>query len=370
MDKRKRKSFIGKVLVALLLLSTLITTSILAEGEKEDTESTANGATGTVTFKLPEGFDKDEAKDFEESGEGELVVGLLKVADIIWNGSKGQFEFVSEEYGDILENHFAKGDEGYVIDADDADVIKDMSAAAQEIANSVSEFSLEPDEIQLGRATDVPEGLYLVVPHNLGRDDFITTVTDGDGNEVIVSYAYTTANEYDFTMNLLPVSAAQTVIYGSMEDVILKPESQPRMGRAIIKKSLANFYTTGTFVFKITAVFEGKTIFNDVRSLTFTAAGELTIEDLPDFPVGTEVTVEEVYSGASYKLVEGSENPQTIEIKEAYVENAEEPVVYAFEFENEFSDTPNHGYGIDNSFEYDEENGWSWSVTKSTGGDR
>ena len=54
-------------------------------------------------------------------------------------------------------------------------------------------------------------------------------------------------------------------------------------------------------------------IFNDVFTTDFKAPGAQTI-DIGNFPVGTEITVEEVYSGSSYQL-SGSNKTQKLTIQ-------------------------------------------------------
>ena len=345
---RKRKGLI--FLITFLLVTGIITGGILAEESKEDP------ATGKVTFSLPKDF-KDQygetLEDFKE--EGDLVVGLYKVADIFWNGSTAKFEFSgSEKVNEILADYFEEGKNGYVIDADDKEIVENMEAAAKELAGLGIE-SLSPDNIELGEEPKVAEGLYLVVPHNKERERYITTVTDEEGNEVTVSYAYTTAKEYDFTLNLLALSAAQSDLLGN-KDVTLKPEAKPRMGRIEIDKILSNYLSDGTFVFSVKAEYEGKVVLNDVRSLTFTEAGSQSIV-IDDIPVGSVVTVKEIYSGAIYELSSDSEVEHTID--RPFVDE-KTGTVFHFEFINKYNKSNNHGYGIDNMFVKDDNGDWEY----------
>ena len=354
---RKRKGLI--FLITFLLVTGIITGGILAEESKDDGSATAvDPATGKVTFSLPKDFEKqygETLEDFKE--EGDLVVGLYKVADIYWNGSTAKFEFSgSEKVNEILAEYFEEGKSGYVIDADAEDVVENMEAAAKELAGLGIE-SLSPDNIELGKDAEVAEGLYLVVPHNKEREDYITTVTDEEGNEVTVSYAYTTAKEYDFTLNLLALSAAQSDLLGN-KDVTLKPEAKPRMGRIEIDKILSNYLSYGTFVFSVNAEYEGKVVLNDVRSLTFTEAGSQSIV-IDDIPVGSVVTVKEIYSGAIYELSSDSKVEQEQTIDQPFVDE-KTGTVFHFEFINIYNNSNNHGYGIDNMFVKDDNGDWEY----------
>ena len=349
---RKRKGLI--FLITFLLVTGIITGGILAEESKDD-----GSGTGTVKFSLPSDFDSNEKKELE-SGDYKLVIGLVKIADIGWDGSKGQFTFTSElvssstiseleeAAADYTKNGKNDPTDGYYSSLMDV-----MSKVAIEAANNADFSKMDHEnDFDLDDPADAEEGVYLVVPHNASAtavSDFIKTETDEDGkNTVTYSFANTTGWEHDFSMNLLIISDAQYALFDTKK-VELKSTPVHRYGKIQIDKRLDNFVSDGIFVFKITVKDpDGNTIYSDVRSITMTAAGKMSIEDLPLFPVNSEVTVEEVYSGASYELVEGPEDPQTIE--KAYVEGAKDAVIYHFAFENDYNNSNNHGHGIDNKF--------------------
>ena len=108
-------------------------------------------------------------------------------------------------------------------------------------------------------------------------------------------------------------------------------------------------------VFRVTAVLDDETIYDDTLSLQIDAAGmyELPIENIP---VGAKVTVTEVYAGGSYKLNEGSETSQTIVLSDDIKENV-------VTFANGYTGGGINGYGIVNTYTQGF-NGWTW-----TGGD-
>ena len=90
-----------------------------------------------------------------------------------------------------------------------------------------------------------------------------------------------------------------------------------REGSFEIIKKLDNWHKTqgsAGFIYEVTAVYDGKTILDNVYGISFTEAGEkkITIGPLPE---GSTVTVAETYDGASYKLVSLSEKTQTTVIK-------------------------------------------------------
>ena len=134
-------------------------------------------------------------------------------------------------------------------------------------------------------------------------------------------------------------------------EVELKPQREARYGKLVIEKSLAQYELSepATFVFSVVGVTGGKTVYDNVVSLTFTSAGTMTAE-LDRIPVDTEVTVTEVYSGASYKLTSDGTQKGVITL---------EPLTVAFN--NTYEWTWNRGHGILNQFSFDESKGtWSW----------
>lgn len=59
-------------------------------------------------------------------------------------------------------------------------------------------------------------------------------------------------------------------------------------------------------VFQVTAVSEGKRIYNDVVSIKFEQPGEQSLDLLGMGPEGTTVTVTQLYAGKNYKLLSDS----------------------------------------------------------------
>ena len=142
----------------------------------------------------------------------------------------------------------------------------------------------------------------------------------------------------------------------------IKPEQSPRYGSLKIRKTLSAYNTSlgeVTFVFQIEGVDkEGNMVYSNVISTTHSAAGtkEAVVENLP---AGIDVTVTEVYSGASYRLQ--TEPEKTVSIAADKIAEVE--------FSNTYDDKLTPGYGVTNHFDYDEDEGWKWSQQKdnSTG---
>ena len=110
-----------------------------------------------------------------------------------------------------------------------------------------------------------------------------------------------------------------------------------------------------TFVFLITATFDGREIYKDYAALTFDGTGSSTIELKGKLPVGAKVTVEEVDSGAGYVPV-GEDKVSNIEIKEGTED------VATANFNNAYNDEITSGYGVVNKYSND---GSGWEADNS-----
>lgn len=204
---------------------------------------------------------------------------------------------------------------------------------------------------------------------------------------------------YDLNVYLKPVRvmrygsleiSKKLQVYESEEDVLLPEEggSEPADG------SIGQDEKT-TFVFKATwnDPNDGGKQKSKVDSLTFPIIKDgKKIYDwqlyMDGIPVGTEVTVEEIYSGASYEIVgsktqkvaigKGTENIKNgiaiLDEKDAVVkivsqgaddsEGKRTEVGASVAFTNTYNRNQRKGYGINNEFVYDDAGtpGWKWIV--------
>ena len=130
----------------------------------------------------------------------------------------------------------------------------------------------------------------------------------------------------------------------------------PPLGELEIVKTLSRFAAseTATFVFQIEGVKDGKTVYSNVTTLDFTGPGTKSVV-VEGIPVGAQVTVTEVYSGARYKLT--SEESQQTVILSPEVEGAPASVT----FTNDYGDSGKGGHGILNTFDAVEDGeGYAW----------
>lgn len=214
-------------------------------------------------------------------------------------------------------------------------------------------------------------GLYLVIARGeeLEVNEYLTTVKQRNGagevEERIATTAYSDTHIYTYAPELAAVPGRQIAgTDGTIQNttggngpwiyrmaVTLKPEETPRYGKLEIIKQLGSYEMSreATFIFQVDAVLNGENVYSNVIPVTFTSAGEKKV--LVDrIPAGAQVTVEEIYSGANYKVESAKlQMPQqTISVQE----------VVSVTFVNNYDETDNGGGAIINHFEYSDLNGW------------
>ena len=146
----------------------------------------------------------------------------------------------------------------------------------------------------------------------------------------------------------------------------LKPEQHVRYGNLVINKELvdhnATFGDEATFVFQIDITTLDKKKETRIEELTFSAAGKNSVT-ITKIPAGSEVVVNEIYSGASYQLTsDRNQINQTVKIiatdeKEAGKAGAAVEV----SFTNEHNGRTNGGYGVRNNFKLDKNNQYQYT---------
>lgn len=228
-------------------------------------------------------------------------------------------------------------------------------------------------------------GLYLMVAHEPEADpaDYVR-IDDGENAESkIVTMAYSALNEYSFTPALISLpargqdgdpnegytggnTAAENGAWQYEADATLKGTHQPRYGSIEIVKTLLTGMTgsePATFVFEVTVTTpagpggepESET-YTRTTGITFNGPNKQWVE-MDRIPVGSTVTVKEVYSGASYTLTGPDDSEQTVSAAE----------IVEFNFTNEPTTDHRGGSGIVNSFELGAEQ-WTWQQRTWTEG--
>ncbi|SDB34810.1 hypothetical protein SAMN02910298_01701 [Pseudobutyrivibrio sp. YE44] len=168
-------------------------------------------------------------------------------------------------------------------------------------------------------------------------------------------------NEYIFTPAVFYAPTSEYAMSGQGSDtwnynvkIYPKAEANPRFGKLEIEKTLTTFNRslgTASFVFQVDAKVGDEDVLNNVYTINFNGAGtkNIVIENLP---ATAEVTVTEVYSGASYQIT--SEDIKTTTI----VADKTAKVSFVNDFDNHLQ---SGGVSVVNEFTYDEEGNISWS---------
>ena len=241
-----------------------------------------------------------------------------------------------------------------------------MTTAQQAAAIALAEGSTVKAAVE-GKELDkditgLKAGLYLVVPHGSDVEEYVETIKNEDGDEVIVTIANSPTYKYSFTPNLIAlptkegengvISTAGTGEWLDTVGIELKAEREERNGSLEIVKSFNEFvmkYTDPvTVVFEVHVFVDGeeKTEYNKTVSMVFTS-GAQQVKLYDDLPVGATVVVTEVYHGANFKAV--------TDITQEAVISAEE--VARVKFVNTYDDSFKGSCSINNEFTF-EEDGW------------
>ncbi len=280
--------------------------------------------------------DLRESGHVELAGEGDLSIDVLlyKVADIDVSGnykplpaySTLDFSVISSETTQEMWSFLADGAKKLV---QENEIVATGTGATQCGVITI---------------TDLETGLYLVDVPQVVSDNYIYN---------FASFLVSLPNNYYYH------TGDDTWVYELVGEkaINLKVEKLDRYGDLVINKVLDAYNATlggATFVFQIEATKvdvdtkETEVVYSDVVSMTFDGTGKDSVV-IRDIPAGAEVTVTEVYSGASYKVTTDAVQTGMIVAED----------IISFEFENTYDDRLNGGGGIVNIFTYDSEaEGW------------
>lgn len=201
----------------------------------------------------------------------------------------------------------------------------------------------------LATASGLPTGLYLIQPEEVVTDHY--TYTFAPSLVSLPNNYYGQGQSDAWVYNLTGENG-----------ITLKPEQHARYGNLVIRKTLLHQNVTSgdkaTFVFQIDIQNPDGTTESKVEALDFNAAGSdfITIENLQ---AGAEVTVTEVYSGASYELV--SENAVKATITANDDHSSADAATAEVSFTNDTDGRANGGYGVVNNFALDKEGQYQYT---------
>lgn len=293
-NKTKTLKLISKVLLFVCVLAVSSLSTIALE-------------TGSLTFKVPTNMSEDLSNTT-------ITVDLYQVATYNNGTYTNASEFESIELGN--------------------DAVKNVEAIEAVLENKeVSKYKT----VTVGTTqADIDLGYYYYVVQE-----------DVSGK----NYTY----EFNTGVVSLPAkdSTLGTLVYE--REVDLKGTRSEKEGSITITKSLDSWNETSnecTFVFSINAVKDEKTVYSNVASISFNksnhGSNSVTVSGIP---VGSTVTVSEIYSGGY---------TQTSVTPEAQVITGAD-VVPTFDFTNKYSSFKK-SYGVENQFKKeDSESDWKWT---------
>ena len=199
-----------------------------------------------------------------------------------------------------------------------------------------------------------------------------TTVSGGMGlvddlavGMYLVTMGQVETPEYEYTFSPYLISMPSHSYFQDGDDtwqyvveVDLKAQQDQRYGDLIIEKELKTYNETlgdAVFVFQVEGtrdtmvngtLVEDMVVYSNVLTLNFNEPGKKQAR-VENIPAGASVTVTEVYSGASYELIEGEEGYTVV-----IVADGAEEAPATVRFVNDYDDRLITGSGVVNHFEY------------------
>ena len=346
-NKRKRS-----MLVLLLVLALLVTLPASRAFAEEGAAPTLQELLASKTLTLTVSPSLDSFTNDEDLDSIKITYDLYKVADVVLDSDHGltiKYENPVVTFSDTNALSY----ENLVIDPEHPENAKGKEfwdALAQEAAAQLVESGTHTSNTD-GKFTGLGAGLYLVIARDtdLTVDDYLVQGDDGKYTTIAQTPGYT----YSFTPALvtLPGNDAVTLTTGNwIGDVSmkLKAAQEARFGDLVITKSINAFDQNSngaTFVFLVSYKDKNNNTVEKYYSISFSSSGSIsrTIEKVA--PVGTQVTVTEVYSGGNYTSSGGG----TRTILAPTAEGA--PV--SVSFSNTHNGSFTNGWGIENQFVFE-----------------
>lgn len=322
-----------------LALAVLLGLSGLVQIRTQAATGIETGRLCTLTVSVA---DSEYKEDFNEM---KIPVSLYRVADVDVSGRYAPVEpFKGMDFSSLgsetkAEDWTVLAEEAVkCLEGTEVPAVQTKEAAAAEGSTEAAGAVFE----------DLATGLYLVVPEAAYNKDYTV--------------------RYLFTPYLTALPSSEYTLTGAGSDewnydtvIGLKAEGEPQYGRLNITKVLSNYNETlgrTSFVFQVEGRDEtGALVYSNVISTTHEGAGSETVT-LGQIPAGLTVKVTEVYSGASYELVDSLEKDALVWSDAAVVsgEHSEASV----SFTNRYGGGNRGGYGVTNHFDSDGSGGWTW----------
>ncbi len=356
LTKNMKKGF-ALALAAALVLPCL--NLPLEQTQAADAIDTGAKCSLTVSVEIS-GTDAGNEVYLKDFNQMEIPVSLYRVADVDMTGlnytpvndfALGTNDVEPMDFGKIASDPASVTAADWQTWAEQADALREAKQAKAEDTVTAKKEEGNPGaggNTAAAKATftGLKVGLYLVAPAATYNPDYTV--------------------QYTFTPYLTALPSSEYALTGAGSDewkyettVGLKPSAEPQFGKLNIVKELQNYNETlgkTTFVFKIVGTDEnGEVQYEEVASLSFENAGTDTVT-VEKIPAGLNVTVREVYSGASYDIVGSKEDTALIWSDGAVsLGGQKEAEVH---FQNAYDGHNRGGYGVTNHFELDENNEW------------
>lgn len=282
----------------------------------------------------------------------DVPVRLYKIADINVSGEYTvldsfsdceKYEALVEKVNDVSSETTSEAWDAILADAE--------AVVAESQVDADKDTIIEDGYVKI---TGISVGLYLIQVDGVDSD-YYHYETASSLVSVPNNYFYTSGND-DWIYNLEKQYA-----------ISLKPERTDRYGDLIIDKDLLSYNETlGTayFVFQVEAsktdVDTGSVekVYSNVVSLAMNGTGMESIY-IDNIPAGADVTVTEVYSGASYEFKYSEILNSADEMTEdgkfeklIIIADEDERGTAEIEFVNDFNEGLNKGTGLVNNFVY------------------
>jgi len=346
-----------------LLLMGIVFLSLTSPLKAQAVDLTANKS---IKVTLP-----DLSGEKEDMETVAMTVDVYQVATAQAVTGYDTYEFVIAPDFNSLSTDLTGLVESETKDAQElsADFADDAAALIKK--NSIKPLKTAAADKNAAEFTELPAGLYLVLAHG-DLTDYFSTVEEGDNKGKVITIAQSPKYTYSFLPVLLSLPFKGTAGTVSMTsdpvkwedaaEIELKAERELRFTEFQIKKVLQSYEDRQptTFVFEIKYKDENGKDVTRIESMMFSKA-ELQTVKVENIPVGTDVTVTEVYSGANY-VVSGSASQELENIQVP----ANETEVNGVTFLNDYNKTDKGGGSIKNAFNYiegDEGTEGHWNLT-------
>ncbi len=323
---RKKKA--AAVLAALALVLGLGPGALAAQID--------TAAEGTVLLTAA-----DEDGHRADLAESTVKVAVYKVADVDENG----LFTLEERFAPLAENEqWNGGNLGQDTRAQDLlDGAMDLIVPADADGETENtEPALVPDAEVETNAVDgeikLGVGLYVLAPGEVQTERWV----------------------YTFGPVLLAVPATVDGAWSYELPVSMKAERVPRLTEIVIDKTLTSYNATlgpTTFLFDVEAERDGESVYSNVVGLTFSGPGTRSVT-VSGIPVGSHVTVTEVYSGGSYAVAGGR---VSVEIEQLPLPEGEN--VTRVPFTNDYDDHRIPDGSVVNTFAFNG-TGWQWQSSE------